>query len=58
MTENKNASVDHHCNVHAQKELVSKMTRCDESHTRYDKKVECYLKATKESRENKACMYS
>lgn len=46
------------CNVREQKDLVSKMTECDHSQDSHSKKVECYIKATKESRENKACMYA
>ncbi len=47
-----------HCTVLEQKHLVSEMTSCDATLNSYDKKYECYLEATKESRENKACMFS
>lgn len=57
MTNTANAS-DTYCNVKEQKNLVSKMTECDSKENSHDKKVKCYIKATKESRENKACMYS
>ena len=49
---------DYHCTVMEQKHLVSEMTKCDNTLKSYDKKYECYLEATKESRENKACMFS
>lgn len=48
---------DTHCTVLEQRHLVSKMTQCDknkDSRETYD----CYLAVTKESRENKACMYA
>jgi len=47
----------HHCTVREQRSLVSQMTRCD-SRSTGKKTYDCYLKATQESRENKACMYS
>lgn len=49
---------NHHCTVLEQKRLVSKMTQCDTSHNHYKIQYECYLKATKENRENNACMFS
>ncbi len=58
MKNNNSQSSDYHCTVLEQKHLVSEMTECDNSLKTYDKKYECYLEATKESRENKACMYS
>ena len=56
MTLNKNKASDHHCSVLEQRHLVSEMTLCDSSD--HKNTYECYLKATKESRENKACMFS
>jgi len=49
---------DYHCTILEQKHLVSEMTKCDNSIISHDQKYECYLEATKESRENKACMFS
>jgi len=49
---------DTYCNIVEQINLVSKMTECDESRENYEEKIECYLETTRESRENKACMYS
>ncbi|MFH2092086.1 MAG: hypothetical protein ABIJ31_06955 [Pseudomonadota bacterium] len=49
---------DNYCKVIEQKHLVEEMTECDVSEDSYEKKVECYTKATKESQENSACMYS
>lgn len=57
MTETYKAS-ENYCNVKEQKHLVSRMTECDHYNTDHKKTVECYIKATKESRENNACMYS
>ncbi len=57
MKKTANAS-DTYCNVKEQKNLVSKMTDCDSTKNSHSDKVECYVKVTKESRENKACMYS
>jgi hypothetical protein len=54
----KHTEIDHHCTVLEQKHLVSEMTACDKKPNSYDKKYECYLEATRESRENKACMFS
>jgi hypothetical protein len=54
----KHTEIHHHCTVLEQKHLVSEMTACDKKLNNYDKKYECYLEATRESRENKACMYS
>lgn len=52
-----NAS-DNHCNVREQRHLVSEMTKCDHSGNNHQEKLECYLKATKESRESNACMFA
>lgn len=49
---------DHHCTVLEQKHLVSEMTQCDKVSSSHEDQYECYLDATRESRENKACMYS
>jgi hypothetical protein len=54
----KHTEIDHHCTVLEQKQLVSEMTACDKEPNTYDQKYECYLEATRESRENKACMFS
>lgn len=48
----------HHCNVLEQKELISRMTRCDNTTTDGQERYECYLKETTESRESNACMFS
>ncbi|MFA5903434.1 MAG: hypothetical protein WC836_05825 [Desulfobacula sp.] len=58
MKKNTTTPAEHHCTVLEQKHLVSEMTACDRIFNSYDKKYECYLDATRESRENKACMYS
>lgn len=50
--------IDNHCTVLEQRHLVSEMTACDIALNNYNEKYECYLEATRESRENKACMYS
>ncbi len=49
---------DHHCTVSEQKRLVSELTRCDRLSYSYKEQYQCYLDATKESRKNKACMFS
>ena len=48
---------DTHCTVLEQRRLVKKMTQCDNPANNEDT-YKCYLKVTKESRKNKACMYS
>ena len=48
---------DTHCTVLEQRRLVKKMTECDHTNNTEDT-YNCYLKATEESRTNKACMYS
>lgn len=48
----------HHCSVLEQRHLVSQMTHCDSRAHNAKDTYECYLKATKESRENQACMYA
>ena len=50
--------MDHHCSVREQKHLVSEMSRCDQTSPDHDTRYECYLNATRESRESNACMYS
>ncbi len=49
---------DNYCDAIKQKELVSKMTECDNKSDGHAETVECYQKETKKSREDKACMYS
>ena len=58
MKDNRNRVSDNHCNVLEQRRLVSEMTQCDQDSNLLESKYECYLRATQESRENKACMYS
>lgn len=48
---------DTHCTVLEQRHLVKKMTECDHT-ANSENAYKCYLKATEESRNNKACMYS
>ncbi|MCP3872733.1 MAG: hypothetical protein GY699_06200 [Desulfobacteraceae bacterium] len=58
MKKNTANSLDHHCNVLEQKRLVSEMTECDDSMKDHKNKYNCYLKATKDSRDSKACLTS
>ncbi|MBU1193404.1 MAG: hypothetical protein KKE62_03720 [Proteobacteria bacterium] len=51
-------SFDHYCTAQEQKHLISEMTYCDQAIRNSKDRYECYLNAVKESRENKACMYS
>ncbi len=57
MKKNTATHVDTHCSVLRQRDLVSKMTQCDQRSSSGDT-YKCYLNATKESRENNACMFS
>lgn len=58
MKKDTNNGSNHHCTVLEQKHLVSEMTDCDSAHENHESQYKCYLKATKESRENNSCMYS
>lgn len=49
---------EHHCTILEQRHLVSEMTQCDTLGKSHENRYKCYLKATKKSRNNKACMYS
>jgi hypothetical protein len=58
MKSNKNYHSNYHCTVLEQKHLVAEMTQCDKDSKNHGSQYACYLKATKESRNNKACMFS
>ncbi|MCF6247819.1 MAG: hypothetical protein L3J69_10700 [Desulfobacula sp.] len=58
MTHTSDKPLGHHCTVLEQKHLVSEMTDCDQTYNTDQSTYECYLKATRKSRENAACMYS
>ncbi len=47
-----------YCDAIKQKELVSRMTECDNKSNGHKETVECYQKETQKNREDKACMYS
>lgn len=51
-------SSDHYCSIQEQKQLISKMTYCDQAIRNSEDKYECYMNVVKESRENNACMFS
>lgn len=48
--------IDHHCKVRQERNLVSKMTECDFSQKNHKNRLDCYERATRESRENDACI--
>ncbi len=58
MSKNTSHLLNHHCTVKEQIQLVSKMTDCDQSLSDHNSRYECYVQVSKESRENKACLYS
>ncbi len=58
MSKDTNHLLNHHCTVKEQAQLVSKMTDCDHSQKDHESNYECYVEVSKESRENKACLFS
>ncbi len=58
MSKNRRQTLNHQCTVKEQRELVSKMTDCDQSLSDHNSRYECYVEVSKESRENKACLFS
>ena len=58
MKDNRIKVSDNRCTILEQRRLVSEMTQCDQDPNILESKYECYMKATQDSRENRACMYS